>query len=444
MTAPKSLKPKSDKKPDNRAFWGKFLILITALAVLGAFFYGTWKVVVPPLAYFLLLYIAYTMIPSKIAKPIIMVLTVIFIAWAFVALGAILVPFLFAMLFAYLLDPIVDIGESWGIPRSLVIIIIFIVFGGGVIVALSIIIPRILAEIIGIMETLHAVPEQALGLAQYLYDQLETIAELENETYNQIISGFMQELTGLFRKLLFGVVNVVQALGTIISTTFSLIIIPFLTFYLLRDIDRLKAFVVDAVPEKNRQSFIDFMWQVDRILSGYFRGQLIMCLIEGSLIALGLSLLGVPYALLLGFIAGLANLIPYVGVLIGGIPAVLVAAFTDDPLHMVPYTVILYLVIQTIDGYIIAPRIIGKRVGLHPALVILSIMVGAKFFGVVGFLLATPTAAIAKLAITRIWRKHRGLPLEDDKEKKPLGKGVVIGKLKRKKRQKAKSKSVAK
>jgi len=433
MAIAKRAVKKMENRVDNRAFWGRIFVLLASLAVLGAFFFGTWWVLVPPLSYFILLYISAKLIPKEISRPIINVLTVIFIAWAIVTLGAILVPFVLAILFAYLLDPIVDIGESWGIPRSLVILIIFVVFGSALILALSIIVPRMLGDIINILETIQGVPQQVLSLAQYLYDQLASITEYGSETFNQVVSGFVQQFTGLFRKLLLGVVNIFQALTAVISTAFSLIVIPFLTFYLLRDIDKIKAFIMDLVPQDNKESFRSFMWQVDRILSGYFRGQLMMSAIEGGLLAVGLTIIGMPYALLLGFIGGMANLIPYVGVLIGAIPAILVSAFTSNPLHMIIYTVILYVVVQTVDAYIIAPRIIGQRVGLHPVLVILSVMAGAKLFGIVGFFLATPVAGVGRLIVIRLWRRSRGLPLEEKGEKKPLGKGGFARRLKRKK-----------
>jgi predicted PurR-regulated permease PerM len=202
----------------------------------------------------------------------------------------------------------------------------------------------------------------------------------------------------------------------------------------LRDFDKLKAFIIRIVPEKSKESFLGFMWQADQVLSGYFRGVLIMCCVEGSLVAFGLSLIGLPYAVLFGVITGLAYLVPYIGALIGAVPAVLVASFTDKPLEMVILTIVIYVTVVIIDSNVIAPRIIGRRVGLHPVLVLFFIMVGAKFLGAAGFFLATPVAGVAKIAITDLWRRHHGLPPAADKTRRPLGKGGIADRLKRKRK----------
>jgi len=146
-----------------------------------------------------------------------------------------------------------------------------------------------------------------------------------------------------------------------------------------------------------------------RVISGYIRGIFLICLIEGSILALGLYLIGIPFALWIGYFGGLMNFIPTLGVVIGIIPAVVSALFAEHRIRSLLLVGALYTTVQVLDAYVIGPKILGRSVGLHPVLVVIAVMVGAHFFGVIGVIIAVPVTAILMVIYRylRSWKKGR-------------------------------------
>ena len=190
---------------------------------------------------------------------------------------------------------------------------------------------------------------------------------------------------------------------------------------LLLDLKTIKACVYRVFPRDSKSEWWDLMDSLDAVLNGFVRGQVIIAVLVGLMSALALTILGVRFALILGLIAGVFELVPYFGPVLGALPAVSLALL-ESPLLALKVTVA-FIVIQQVESAILSPKIMGDRVGLHPVAVILAVLVGGHLFGFWGIVLAVPGAALAKVLLvaacaflreTSIYRETMGIEPEGD------------------------------
>jgi predicted PurR-regulated permease PerM len=276
-----------------------------------------------------------------------------------------------------------------------------------------ILIPSLVTEI---EDLIAGIPEVAKTVFDSIQTGLPRILKFLRIESSQLEQSLLEEIPsrveGLFVNLLKGVVGVGAFLGQI----FNLIIIPLLTFYFLKDFNRLKDAFLDIIPRKKRAICIFYAWRMNRILGGYLRGQLIVCVIVGIFTGLGLTLFRIPFALLIGVAAGILNIIPFVGYWITLGLCILTALFTPDVLLSLIKIVGVFMTIQVIEAYVISPKIVGERVGLHPLAVIFSVLVFARFLGFIGLLIAVPTTALLKFLLDEWRRRQKWKEIMDGKD----------------------------
>ncbi|HYE83135.1 MAG TPA: AI-2E family transporter [Clostridia bacterium] len=231
------------------------------------------------------------------------------------------------------------------------------------------------------------------GLSENLKQQFIDTAESANEILGSAVSKTFDQL----RKLGSNIVNIV--LGLIIA------------FYILKDLEYFKQLYRDTtkalMKERKNQKLKSLFSDINSITSNFIRGQLLDALIVGILCSIGLSLIKLDFAVLIGMTAGISNVIPYFGPIIGSVPAVVVGLLSGSPIKAL-FAVIVLVVVQQIDGALIAPRVVGNSVGLHPVFVMLSILIGGAYFGLLGMLIAVPAAAIIKMFLLRWVEDKKG------------------------------------
>lgn len=199
--------------------------------------------------------------------------------------------------------------------------------------------------------------------------------------------------------------------GSIITIILGLVV----GFYILKDLEffseKWRGFLRFILPVKSEEQLMHLLSEIHIIISKFFRGQILAGLIVGVLSSIGLTAIGLEYAILIGMLAGIANVIPYFGPILGMIPAVLVAIL-DLNFSLALLSIVVLLVVQQVDSAIISPRIVGDSVGLHPVMVLLAISIGGRYFGIIGMLIAVPTAAVLVLLSEKIkepliiWRNN--------------------------------------
>ena len=216
----------------------------------------------------------------------------------------------------------------------------------------------------------------------------------------------LEELPARAEQVLSNILKGITGIGALLGQVLNLILIPILTFYFLKDFDRVRTWALDFIPRGHRNICHFYLWRMNRILGGYLRGQLTVCTIVGLFTGLGLTLFNLPFAILLAFMTGILNIIPYIGLYISLGLALLTTFFTASPFVSMLKIAGIFLVVQASEAYVISPKIVGERVGLHPIAVIFSILVFSRFLGFWGLIIGVPTAALIKFLIDE-WRRRQ-------------------------------------
>jgi predicted PurR-regulated permease PerM len=188
---------------------------------------------------------------------------------------------------------------------------------------------------------------------------------------------------------------------------------PIIGFYLLVDLPRLRRVALDLVPPASTAEVLVVAHRLNRAIGGFFRGQLLVALIVGVLVSIGLGIIGLPFWLLIGMLAGVFNIIPLIGPWVGAVPGVIIALTTRDVSTAVWVTVIMAAA-QQVDNHFISPIVMQRAVKLHPAVVMMSLLAGGTIGGFFGLLLAVPTAAVLKILLGHLWHTYvLGEPFEE-------------------------------
>ena len=196
----------------------------------------------------------------------------------------------------------------------------------------------------------------------------------------------------------------------------SLFLIPILTFYLLRDWDQLIAHLGVLVPDSQRDTVFALARETDEVLGAFLRGQLLVMIALAIIYSLGLSLVGIKFAIAIGVVSGLVSFVPYLGFVFGIGLAAMTVALEPNPLWLLLGVVATFTVAQVLEGTVLTPKLVGDRIGLHPVLVIFAIAAGGQLFGFFGILLALPAAAVlsvlVRFAYDRYLKEHPEAAIE--------------------------------
>ena len=318
--------------------------------------------------------------------------------------SSILLPFIAGMAIAYFLDPVADRLERLGLSRLMATVVILVTFLIVFVLALMILIPVLVNQFNEFAQRLPGYIEQLRNLIadtqnsvlpDWVKAQLVTI----KDNFSGILSEGMRFLTGLFAQLW----NSGKAIVDVISL---LIVTPIVAFYMLLDWDRMVAKVDRWTPRDYVASVRQIAREIDQAVAGFIRGQGSLCLILGIFYAVGLSLVGLNFGLLIGLFAGMISFIPYVGSLVGLVLAVGVAIVQFWPDYIwVGVVLAVFFTGQFIEGNILQPKLVGESVGLHPVWLMFALFAFGALFGFVGLLVAVPAAAavgvLVRFALSR-------------------------------------------
>ncbi len=323
-----------------------------------------------------------------------LVLTCAFLgAWLLYLLAPVLTPFLVAALLAYLGDPLVDRLEQLKLSRTLGVVVVFAVMVFAGLLLLLILIPALQEQLTSL---LSRVPLIVPWLQEVAIPWLSAtfninIAYVDLDALKQILAGNWQDIGNLLGLLL---VKVTHSGQLIFAWLAYLVLVPVVTFYLLRDWDIMVENVQELIPRNYEPIISKLTKECDGVLAEFLRGQLLLMIALGVMYSIGLWIRGLEFALLVGMMAGLVSFVPYLGAIVGiGVAGVLAFMQFYDLIHLV-YVAIVFGVGQAVEGMLLSPILVGDRIGLHPVAVIFAVLAGGQLFGFFGILLALPVAAI--------------------------------------------------
>ena len=308
-------------------------------------------------------------------------------------------PILLAGFLYYLLQPLVDLmTKHFKLKKNLAIALVFLFFIVVLLLFFGSIIPNLvkqLASLAGNIPDFIATFEEWLAttLAHPLLKDLDYQAYLAD--WNLSIGTIVKNVVN---GLSFGVTSFISSVA---SFTVVAITVPFILFYMLKDGDRLVPTISKVIPEKSRHEVITLLGKMSQTIAAYISGQALECLFVAVGTMLGYWLIGIEYAFLFGCIAGLTNMVPYLGPYLGLAPALFVTIF-DSPVKAV-LACLVVLVIQQIDGNIIYPLVIGKSLDIHPLTIIIVLLVAGNLAGLVGMILGVPFYAVCKTIVVYLW-----------------------------------------
>ncbi|NPV72974.1 MAG: AI-2E family transporter [Pelotomaculum sp.] len=319
-------------------------------------------------------------------------------AGLFYLMRGLVFSFVLAAFITYLLNPLVNAIEKRGAPRTSAILMAYLalfIFVAGVFMYGM---PRIIEQLNVLAETLPVYTGRAREIIDSIQARYTGLGIPDG--VRQIIDEWVSSLEGGIMHLL---KEAVAALIGMAGYIFKILLAPVLAFYFLKDFDLIKRKITMFIPESYREEVFELFREIDKVLGSFIKGYILVAALVGGLSAIAMAVLGVEFALMLGLFAGLTELIPYFGPVIGAVPAVGLAALKSKWLAV--KVAIAFFVIHQLEGNIISPKILGNKVGLHPLVIIFSLLAGEKLYGLTGMLLAVPAAAVFRVVLNYTYRK---------------------------------------
>ena len=320
-------------------------------------------------------------------------------------LSGIMLPFIVGMAAAYALDPVADWLERHGFRRGTATLLITALFFAGLALLVLVLLPVAIEQAVGLAAKLPGYFDELRARILHLVERLERENVVEGGSVEGLASSFAERALSYVGT---AVTNLVQSSLVVLNLVSLVFITPIVTFYLLRDWDRLVAAVRSVVPPRYRPAARRLARESDQVLAGFLRGQGMVCTFLALYYAAGLMLVGLEYGAIIGFLTGLFSFIPYVGMFVGVAVGMTVAVFQFGELVPIALVAAVFATGQFIEGNFLTPKVVGSRIRLHEVWVIFAVLAGTALFGLVGTFLATPVAAVlavvVRFAVER-WRR---------------------------------------
>lgn len=387
------------------------IVVITAgLVLLIALLYKLEQFMSPALIFGVIIVLLYPLRDNRVAKNIMLLSMALFVLWFFYTVEEILAPFILSLFFAYLLHPIVTkLETAWKIPRwtsavfiiccAIVIVIILLVLG----------LPHIIAQFEGILQAIGTISNQFVEwvLDGKFIKAMKRYGISSEQLRQMLTTTIAPRVEDILKGLLKGTFGIVSGLQVVVSGIVNIVIIPFLTFFLLKDFPLVRRRIKMMIPKKQREHSIQFYHRVDEILGRYIRGTTIIAIFDACAVSTGLSIIGIQYPIVLGILSGLLFFVPYFGFITILSVSALVASLSMGTLPLPVITTVLFLgALHIIEVYVLTPYFIGEKIGLHPVVLILSLFLFGYFLGFIGLLISIPAAAIIIVSVKE-WEANR-------------------------------------
>lgn len=337
-------------------------------------------------------------------------------------LGPILAPFAIAAVFAYIGDPIVDRMERYRLSRTAAVCVLFVIATLITVLALVLIMPLLQTQVLSLIDNIPAWAQWVQQVAMpKLGLKMPRGYQLDVDSLRKFLASHWDGASD-FASIIAGYVG--RSTPALLGFLANLFLIPIVSFYLLRDWDVMVVKIRNLIPRRVLPQGIAFATETNDVLSALIRGQLLVMLALAVIYSLGLWLVGLKVALLIGIVSGLVSFVPYLG-FVGGLLAASIAMLVQEQsAGSVAWVALVFTVGQMLEGGVLTPMLVGDRIGLHPVAVIFAIMAGGQLFGFVGVLVALPVAAVLAVLVRHALRRWARSALYLDVDTAPAAAAV--------------------
>lgn len=323
-----------------------------------------------------------------------------------VIVKTIILPIILTGVVYYLTVPIVNYLEKKRVKRVYSIIVLYLVIIGILTILISLVIPVLKEQTLSLIENSTDYFEQGIDVVQSITGSnvVNQIQASGNFDFNQILNELQTRGTTMLNNLFS---NLTSFVGAVTEVIIAIVTVPFILFYLLKDGKKLPVYILKLLPVRFRSQTYEVMSEMNHQISSYIRGQIIVSFVIGVLLYIGYLIIGLEYAPVLAVIAAFTSVVPYLGPAIAITPAIIIAIVTSP--FMLLKLIIVWTVVQLVEGKLITPQIMGRNIRVHPITIIFVILTAGNLFGVVGVILAVPGYAILKVIVTHTfhWFKKR-------------------------------------
>lgn len=339
---------------------------------------------------------------ARVLKLVAIVFIACGVIWFFYAIRGTLTPFVISAVVAYVLSPWVGRLEARGIRRSAAVSGLFLLFLVFFVGALAVTVPRVIQEVAAFSDKLPEYTESIKASSRAFTQDIEKRYPIIKE--KKVFEKFSENVQQASEKI---AGNLPAYLAEIASVLSLFVLVPFITFFFIVESRAAMAWLFETIPTRQTEAVLSLFCEIDESLGSYIHGQVIESMCVGLLSVAGLMIIGVDYAVIIGGMAGFANMIPYLGPFVGSVPAMIVGFIKYQSFDIVLKVAVVFAAVQFIDNNFIQPFIMSKGVNIHPLIVIFAVMAGAEVGGVLGMFLAVPIACIVKIIVLVFFRRLR-------------------------------------
>jgi predicted PurR-regulated permease PerM len=331
--------------------------------------------------------------------PIIAVLILLFLLYL---VRRVVTPFFISFALAYLLDPLVDRLESLKIPRTAGVLLLMFFFSGVLLLGGIILIPLFQLQA---HELTVKLPDYIKTLQTWIHPLLAEVSGFDSAKIQEMLNVGLKRFGELPLHIVSDASSFLWSslsnLFNILLMAFNLVVIPVVTFYLLRDFDVINRKINDLIPRRFQGKAAEIILEIDGVLSRFVRGQMLVAFFMAVLYSIGLFLCGTPLGLFIGAFAGFANMVPYLGLVFGLLPAAALTFLHYQQVMPIFWVAGVFGAAHALESVFITPRVMGGQIGLHPVVIMLAVLIGAEFFGLLGIILAVPLTAVLNVLLRR-------------------------------------------
>ncbi|MFV0557606.1 MAG: AI-2E family transporter [Enterococcus sp.] len=313
-------------------------------------------------------------------------------------------PIVMAGILYYLMNPTVDYFERRGVKRVYSILVLFLIVTGLLIWGIVVIVPKIQEQSMSFINNfpdyVNTIDQKSTEiLNDPIFSHVHEQIEVYSDRFNAWITDFIQNFSQVT------LTSIGHFVGALATAVIALITMPFILFYMLKDGKQLSPYFVGFLPNRLRQPTRKVLREVNSQVSSYIRGQLTVAFFVAILFMIGLSVIGLEYAVTLGIIAGFLNMIPYLGSFLAMIPIVFLALVAGP--FMVVKVLIVFVIEQTIEGRLISPLVLGSQLDIHPVTILFVLLTSGRLFGIVGVIFGIPVYAAVKVILTHLFEWYK-------------------------------------